>query len=65
MKVITRSGIGIRFGDLIEVQVAIAKGTRIDVQLRWDVLCIFVHFYPRGASDARVIAIIVCLCVCL
>jgi len=22
-------------------------------------------FYPRGASDARVIAIIVCLCVCL
>jgi len=23
------------------------------------------RFYPRGASDARVIAIIVCLCVCL
>ena len=22
-------------------------------------------FYPRGASDARVIAIIVCLCVCV
>ena len=23
------------------------------------------NFYPRGASDARVLAIIVCLCVCL
>jgi len=28
-------------------------------------VCIHCHFYPRGASDARVIAIIVCPCVCL
>jgi len=25
----------------------------------------FTKFYPRGASDARVLAIIVCLCVCV
>jgi len=27
-------------------------------------VCIYTWFYPLGASDARVLAVIVCLCVC-
>jgi len=42
------------------------KGSWFQRQLRWSITeGAISYFYPRGASDARVIAIMACLCICV